>query len=342
MTDQFTTFRKNANESDIAGQLMIIGFNGTRYTSSIGSWFKKLKPGGVILFSRNIENSEQTKTLISDLKKLGEDITSLPLFVCIDQEGGRVARLSNDMPKFPTAKELGNDGSTEQVDQVYGAIGKTIKELGFNVDFAPVLDLDTNSENPIIGDRAFSCDANKVAKLGQTAIAALRREGILACGKHFPGHGDTSLDSHLTLPEDNRPLERFNDHELIPFEAAINEKVDFIMTAHVMYPSIDAEFPATLSKKIITDILRNKMGYNGIIASDDMDMKAIADRWSDGEAIELAVRAGVDVTLVCHESERLVTAYKAIRRIIVGGGFPDGSHETSLERILHAKSNIKF
>jgi len=342
MTDQFKTFRKNATESDIAGQFLILGFNGTRYTNSIGSLFRKLKPGGVILFSRNIENSEQTKTLISDLKKLGEDVTELPLFVCIDQEGGRVARLSDDMPKFPTGRKLGDDGSLEQVDQVYGAIGKTVKELGFNVDFAPVLDLDTNSENPIIGDRAFSCDADKVAKLGRAAISALRREGILACGKHFPGHGDTSLDSHLTLPEDKRPLERFNDHELKPFKTAIDEKVDFIMTAHVIYPSIDAEFPATLSRKIITDILRHQMGYNGIVVSDDMDMKAIADRWSDGEATELAVKAGVDITLVCHESERLVTAYEAIRRIIVCGGFPDGSHETSLGRILHAKSNIKF
>ena len=244
------------------------------------------------------------------------------------------------MPKFPTGRSLGADGSVEQVGQVYGAIGKVLKELGFNVDFAPVLDIDTNSKNPIIGDRAFSGDADHVAKLGRAAIAALRREGILGCGKHFPGHGDTSLDSHFTLPEDPRPLNRFNDHELIPFEAAIEEEVDFMMTAHVMYPAIDPEFPATLSKKIVTDILRHKMGYDGIIASDDMDMKAIADRWDDGIAIELAIQAGVDSILVCHESDRLVTAHETIRRIIVDGGFPDGSHEPSLGRILRAKSTF--
>ncbi len=323
-----------------AGQLFIFGFDGDRYNRRIGSFFEKVKLGGVILFSRNISSAEQTKRLISDLKKLGEDTTGLPLFVCIDQEGGRVARLSSDLPTFPTARSLGEDGSSGQVGEVYERIGSELKNLGFNVDFAPCLDLDTNDANPVIGDRSFSRDPQEVSRLGLAAIEGLRRQKILTCAKHFPGHGDTSLDSHFDLPVDERSKSRFDEAELEPFRMSIAQKVDFIMTAHVIYPAFDKVYPATLSKRIVTDLLREKMGYDGIIIGDDFDMKAVSDRW-DEKGAAIAFEAGIDMGMVCHETPRRENLYESVRKSIIEGRISETSVKERLHRIISAKERLE-
>ncbi|VAX24035.1 beta-N-acetylglucosaminidase [hydrothermal vent metagenome] len=338
MNNDFQSRTENISAEDAAGQILTLGFNGTSYSRALGSWFRKYRPGGVILFSGNIENVEQTTSLISDLKKLCEDETGTPLFVCVDQEGGRVSRLSKDMPSFPKARSLGEDGSLELVEEVYADIGKTLRGLGFNVNFAPALDLDTNENNPIIGDRSFGADPETVGRLGSAAIRGLRREGILACGKHFPGHGDTSLDSHLDLPTDDRPASRFDDAELIPFRMAVEERVDFIMSAHVVYPKLDEKYPATLSRKIMIDLLRDKIGFEGVIVSDDLDMKAIAGMWSDDEAAKLALNAGADMILVCHEGERQDNVFEATYRMIDDGKLPEPDVKEKLARLMSAKS----
>ncbi len=340
MNNDFQRRTENISAEDAAGQILTLGFNGTSYSRALGSWFRKYRPGGVILFSDNIENVEQTTSLISDLKKLCEDETGTPLFVCVDQEGGRVSRLSKDMPSFPKARSLGEDGSLELAEEVYADIGKTLRGLGFNVNFAPTLDLDTNENNPVIGDRSFGADPETVARLGSAAIQGLRHEGILACGKHFPGHGDTSLDSHLDLPTDGRPASRFDDAELVPFRMAVEEKVDFIMSAHVMYPKLDEKYPATLSRKIMTDLLRDKIGFEGVIVSDDLDMKAIAGMWSDDEAAKLALNAGADMILVCHEGERQDNVFKATYRMIDDGKLPEPDVRGKLARLMSAKSGL--
>jgi len=316
------------------------GFNGTKYTPSMGSWFRRLRPGGVVLFGRNIENAEQTAALISDLRKLGEDTNGLPLFVASDQEGGRVFRLPKEYPAFPTARALAKDGSEELTEQTYAQMGEALRGLGFNVDFAPVLDLDTNESNPIIGDRSFAPDPETVSRLGRAAIRGLRRGGVLPCAKHFPGHGDTSLDSHLDLPVDDRPAARFDEAELEPFRMAVEEEVEFIMTAHVVYPAFDDKRPATLSEKIVTGLLREKMGYDGLIITDDMDMKAIAGRWGDEEAAKMAFLAGCDILLVCHEGPRRDTVYETVRRIIIDGEVPDDEVKARLGRVMNAKSRM--
>ena len=333
-------FNKSLSAEAAAGQLFLFGFDGTRYEKRLERFFAKVRPGGVILFSANIENESQTKTLISDLKKLGEDTTGLPIFVCIDQEGGRVSRLSSDLPTFPTARLLGEDGSKERVTQVYRSIGDTIGSLGFNTDFAPVADVDTNIKNPVIGDRSFSSDHAKVSALAPAAIEGLSASGILSCAKHFPGHGDTTLDSHLDLPVDERPKERFYEVELAPFRAVIEAKVDFIMTAHVVYPAFDKVYPATLSKKIITDLLRHELCYEGIIVGDDLDMKAITDRYDDAEACRLSFEAGADMAMVCHESPRRINGWEAIRAAIDSGEFSQERLYQSLNRILSAKTKV--
>jgi beta-N-acetylhexosaminidase len=347
MTQRFNFDRylsSSTSAEEAAGQLFIFGFDGVRYDRRLRSFFQRTLPGGVILFSRNIQNGPQTKALIGDLQKLSLDLTGIPLFVCIDQEGGRVSRLSGDLPTFPTGKSLGDDGSVELVETTYAAIGKTVADLGFNIDFAPVLDLLTNHNSPVIGDRAFSSDADKVATLGKAAIRGLRSSRIMGCAKHFPGHGDTDLDSHLALPTDSRPAGRFRDHELVPFIAAIEEKVDFIMTAHVIYSGIDPRHPATLSRPIVTDILRNELSYQGVIVGDDLDMAAVAARYDDKEAVRLALEAGVDALLVCHDTPRRDNAWEAAREVIDRGSFPDKTNTIShrLKRLIKAKQKLRL
>jgi len=349
------SFANDRSSADIAGQFFTFGFEGTKYTPELGSWFGKLKPGGVILFSRNIVNSDQTATLISDLKKLCEDETGVSPFVACDQEGGRVSRLPFDavtqqrgssektgFAQFPPSRELADSGSENSVNKTYAQMGLAMKTLGFNLDFAPVLDLDTNSENPVIGDRSFGADPEKVATMGRAAIRGLRSVGILTCAKHFPGHGDTSLDSHLDLPVDNRPAERFNRAELAPFRMAVAENVEFIMTAHVMYPGLDDRYPATLSRKILTDILRAGMNYQGVIVSDDMDMKAITGRYEDSEAAKLAMEAGVDHILSCRDHRRQQDLVTAVRRMIDDGTVDNKRAMDKLKRSLMAKQKAAY
>lgn len=341
MTEKTAGFINNASAASAAGQMLIVGFDGTRYTSAIGSWFKRIKPAGVILFARNIENADQTRTLISDITKLAEDQSLAPLFVCVDQEGGRVSRLPKEYPLFPTARALGNDGSDELVETSHAKMGQALADIGFNVDFAPVLDLDTNPVNPVIGDRSFSSDPEKAGRLGRAAIRGLRSAGLLACAKHFPGHGDTNLDSHHHLPVDSRPAGRIEEVELHPFREAFEEEVEFVMTAHVIYPAYDERLPATLSEKIVTGLLRNRMGYNGVIVGDDMDMKAVSDHWGTEESTRLAMKAGVDMLLVCHETARREEVHESLRRMILEGEISPERVSARIGRIFDAKNKIR-
>jgi beta-N-acetylhexosaminidase len=339
--DKTAETRLPDSASTAAGSLLMVGFDGTRYTPAIGSWFRKIKPAGVILFARNIENAEQTRSLISDLKKLAEDTLHSPLFVCVDQEGGRVSRLPKEYAPFPTARSLGQDGSEELVETSHARMGEAIAGLGFNVDFAPTLDLDTNPINPIIGDRSFGPDPEKVGRLGRAAIRGLRSAGVLTCAKHFPGHGDTSLDSHHHLPVDSRPAGRIEEVELAPFREAIAEDVEFVMTAHVIYPAYDVKLPATLSEKIVTGLLRDKLGYNGLIVGDDMDMKAISDHWGAEESTSLAIKAGVDMLLVCHETARREVVHETLRRMIEDGQLTPEGVMARIGRVARAREKVK-
>lgn len=343
---------------EAAGQLFILGFDGTHYTSGLGSWFRRLRPAGVILFGRNIENAAQTKNLTGDIIKLSEDVTGMAPLVAVDEEGGRVSRLPKDifnymeaqgrLPKdaaelrgsdylFPTAGQMGADGSEERVERVHALIGECVRALGFNLDFAPVADLDTNPDNPVIGDRSFGADPAKTAALCGAAMRGLKSAGVLSCLKHFPGHGDTSADSHLELPSDARPAARFADAELAPYEA-VRELADFVMTAHVLYPSMDGEHPATLSRRIIEGMLREKIGYDGVVITDDMDMKAVSTSYGDAEAARLALMAGCDMILSCRDTARQARALDAVERMIDGGAIPEKDVMTKLGRALKAKS----
>jgi beta-N-acetylhexosaminidase len=278
------------------GQLLIAGFNGTTLPVELRSLAREFGLGGAILFARNVEEPEQVAELSFEITRLTAD---LPPWVSVDQEGGRVARLKSPFTEWPPMATLGRAGDTTLAERFARALATELRAVGITLDFAPVLDVHTNPRNPVIGDRALAEQARTVAELGAAIVRVLQAEGVAACGKHFPGHGDTSVDSHHELPLIELPPEQLRDREFVPFKAAIAAGVATIMTAHVFVPALDEERPATLSRRIITGLLREELGFSGVILSDDLEMKALAaERTVDQSAVQ-AVEAGCDGVLVC-------------------------------------------
>ena len=278
------------------GQLLIGSLPGTTITPELRSLAREFSLGGVILFSRNIEEPGQVAELARDLQSLASD---LPLWVSVDQEGGRVARLRKPFTEWPPMAVLGRSGSVELASRFAAALAAELKAVGITLDYAPVLDIHTNPQNPVIGDRALAEDAESVARLGAAIVRGLQDNGIAACGKHFPGHGDTSVDSHLELPVVEHPPDRIRRVECVPFREAIRADVAFIMTAHVLVPSLDDARPATLSPRIVQAILREELGFEGVILSDDLEMKAVANAYAVPDAAVQALEAGCDGVLIC-------------------------------------------
>jgi beta-N-acetylhexosaminidase len=272
------------------GQLLIAGFNGSGLPTELRSIAREFSLGGVILFARNISEPEQVAELTFEAARLVPD---LPSWVSVDQEGGRVARLKAPFTEWPPMATLGRSGDTALAERFARALASELKAVGISLDYAPVLDIHTNPKNPVIGDRALAEEAEQVAQLGAAIIRALQAEGLAACGKHFPGHGDTSVDSHLELPLVEHPPDRLRRVEFVPFKAAVDAGVATMMTAHVLVPSFDERSPATLSKTIV-GLLREELGYQGVILSDDLEMKAIAGRYAVPEAAVQAIAAGCD------------------------------------------------
>lgn len=290
--------------------------------------------GGVILFSRHSPNLQQTMELIEQVRLIAG---AIPPFVAVDQEGGRVARL-DFTTQVPSAHALStlDEYSLRQIGIL---LGKELAALGFNINFAPVMDVNTDPENPVIGDRSFGSDPVTVSRLGPAYIAGLQESGIAGCAKHFPGHGDTRSDSHYLLPIVNQNLERLESVELAPFRAAITSGVELIMVAHVQYPALDPTpgWPATFSKPIITGILRNNMGYTGLITTDAMNMKAITDSMAAGPAAVAAFQAGVDILLM---PDNLKDAYTALLSAVHSGDIPLSRLDSSVRRILNLKLKL--
>jgi beta-N-acetylhexosaminidase len=278
------------------GQLLIAGFDGAQLPVELKSIAREFGLGGVILFSRNVVEPEQVAEVCYEAARLVPD---LPLWVSVDQEGGRVARLKAPFTEWPPMATLGRSGDVRLAERFARALAAELKAVGFNLDFTPVLDVLTNPKNPVIGDRALAEKAEDVARLGTAIIRTLQSEGIAACGKHFPGHGDTGIDSHHQLPIVEHSLERLREVEFVPFRAAIDADVAAIMTAHVLLPALDEQRPATLSRTIVTKTLREELRYDGVIFSDDLEMKAIANDFSVPSAAVLAVDAGCDAFLIC-------------------------------------------
>jgi beta-N-acetylhexosaminidase len=317
------------------GQLLIGSFPGTTLTPEFRALAREFDLGGGILFSRNIEAPEQVVEIAAEIEGLGR---TAPAWVSVDQEGGRVARLKEPFTKWPPMAVLGRSGSEELADRFGRALARELAAAGITLDYAPVLDIHTNPKNPVIGDRALSEDAAMVARLGAAIIEELQRNGVAACGKHFPGHGDTSVDSHLELPLVEHPPDRIRRVECVPFEAAIKAGVAFIMTAHVLVPSLDDERPATLSPRIVQRMLREELGFQGVILSDDLEMKAIAATYSVPDAAVQAIAAGCDGLLICSgDVERQAVTLEGLVHAVEGGRIPFKRLEDAHKRLRTAK-----
>jgi len=283
-----------------AGQLAIVGFGGYSIPPDLRALAREFDLGGVVLFARNVEAPEQVSEVSRDVQALANE---LPLWVSTDQEGGRVARLKRSFTVWPPMMTLGRSGDERLAERFARALAAELRAVGISWDFAPVLDIHTNRDNPVIGDRALSERADEVARLGSVIIRTLQAEGIAACGKHFPGHGDTSVDSHHELPVVDHPPDRIERVELVPFKAAIEANVASVMTAHVLIPALDDQQPATLSPRIIDGMLKRELGYQGLVVTDDLSMKAISATYGTPEAVVAALAAGCDAVLLCGQDQ---------------------------------------
>ena len=292
------------------GQLLVVGFEGATTTppGAIERALAEDRIGGVILFRRNVDTVDQVVELNEAVHEAAADDVEAP-FICIDQEGGRVVRVRDPLTPIPTMRAVGRTRDRRLVSEVSEVIATEVGALGFNINFAPVLDVDTNPDNPVIGDRAFSDSPEQVARCAGAYLLGHHTAGVIPCGKHFPGHGDTLLDSHKDLPTVDHDRERLDAVELLPFRRMITADIPMLMTAHVMVPKLDSEYPATLSRRIMTDLLREEMGYEGVVVSDDLEMKAVADRYEVDEMLERGLKAGVDLFLICHTEDKWRSGY---------------------------------
>lgn len=292
------------------GQMIMVGLKGEELSQEEESLLRDYPFGGFVLFARNVKAPRQ---ILSLCRSLWQKRRSIPPLIAIDQEGGRVHRLPPPFTHFPPAAEVGRTKSADLAYEVGLATARELSAVGINLNFAPVLDVHSNPKNPIIGDRSYGPDPQEVARLGWSMLKGLRSGGVIPCGKHFPGHGDTSEDSHLELPIVGKDPFLLRSVELLPFIFACKREIDSLMTAHVLYPSLDPGYPATLSRPIITGLLRRELGYRGVVFGDDMGMKAISENYSLEGALGRAVEAGIDVLPFCHEIETAVRAFDILR-----------------------------
>jgi len=318
------------------GQMVIVGLDGKAADEHARTMLSEYRVGGFILFKRNIRDAAQTIELINDLKELNS-AGAVPLFFGVDQEGGRVDRMPDEFAKFPTNAEIGKIGDPAFSRQIGRLLAKEIKSLGFNLNFAPVLDVNSNPQNPVIGDRSFGATAEIVSALGVETMKGIQEENVVSVVKHFPGHGDTSVDSHKGLPVVNNDLQRLRTFELVPFAEAIRNHADAVMVAHILLPKIDAQYPASLSKTVVTDLLRNEMKFDGVVMTDDLTMGAITEQYDIGTAAVKAIQAGSDIVLVCHEFDKEAAAIEALRAAAQRGELSRERIDESVSRILRLK-----
>lgn len=320
------------------GQMILAGFPSKTYDETVNEIIENYKIGNIILFANNIGTKREIARLTHDLQESLIKNTGIPGFIAIDQEGGMVTRIHDGITVFPgnmAFAAAGADGSTLTEGEIEG---KELKALGINLNLAPVLDVNSNYKNPVIGVRSYGDNQIKVSKLGIDLICGLKKSGIIATAKHFPGHGDTDLDSHVNLPAVTHDIRQMEKIDLYPFKEAIKNGIDAIMTAHVLFPSIeDKKIPATLSYKILTGLLREKMGFNGLIITDCMEMDAIATFYGSDKAAVMAVNAGADIICISHSKDIQVKCFNAIKNAVLNGEISEKRIDFSYQRIINIK-----
>jgi beta-N-acetylhexosaminidase len=294
------------------GQLLVIGFDGTEMSPRLSSLLTKTQPAGVILFARNITGAEQTHTLLRECQKR----VTAPLFTCVDLEGGTVDRFRNVLGSAPSPAEVFATGSRALFRKHGRVIGENCRALGFNVDFSPVLDLAFEASRSVLSSRAVSDDPKQVVAYAREFLRGLDDAGVLGCGKHFPGLGEATLDTHHELPSIDKPLRKLWDEDLVPYRSlSLRRELPMVMVSHAAFPAVTkTRTPASLSKKWITDILRKKIGYRGLICSDDLEMGGVLAAAPIEEAMIGHIRAGGDLGLICHQEDFILRAHEAVIR----------------------------
>lgn len=334
---------KTLSREEKVGQVLCLGWKGEAahtVNTHARAVIEEFKAGSIVLMSRNLGTPEQTRALVRDLNSLA----AMPLFVTVDQEGGWINRFGPPLHAFPGNMALG--ALTEQpgtpTPEQYAwrqaqATARELRAVGVNWNCAPVVDVNNNPDNPIIGVRSYGEDPEHVAHLGVATIRGFQEAGIVACAKHFPGHGDTSVDSHLALPTVPGDRARLEAIELAPFRASVAAGVGAIMTTHILFPTLDAERPATLSPAILTGLLREEMGFAGVVMTDCLEMHAIADTAGTARGAVEAIKAGADIALICHTESVQRAAQQALLAALESGELPEARLDEAVGRVLAAK-----
>lgn len=317
------------------GQLFIIHYNKPEITEEFKHILETVKPGGFTLFNENIKTYEQTTKLIKDINSTAK----IPMFISIDQEGGRVQRLKS-MPgmniiNIPSMSKIGESNDENQAYNTGITIANDLKKFSINMNFAPVIDIYLNPKNTVIGDRSFGNNAKTVSKMGLSLANALKNNNIIPVYKHFPGHGNTEKDSHVEIPIITKTKEELYQDELIPFKNAISNNADIIMVGHLALPKITNDYtPASLSKQVVTDLLKNELGYKNLIITDALNMKAITNNYSEKKIYELAINAGVDILLMPNDP---ILAFNSIKKSLEEGTINETTITKSVEKIIALK-----
>ncbi|MBA4394924.1 MAG: beta-N-acetylhexosaminidase, partial [Desulfobacca sp.] len=333
-------FIRKRSLEELVGQLFMVGFEGTKFNTDLSYFLKKLHIGGMIYFKRNMQDPFQLAELSRSLQEKAMEISSIPLYISIDQEGGSVARLRPPFTQFESQSVMAaSEDPEEKIRQFAQTQARELKLVGINMNLTPVMDVNTRGTEGLMASRSYDSDPGRVGRLGSLCIEEFQQAGIMACAKHFPGIGDTDLDSHQELPiqlKDKREMEKV---ELVPFQAAIKMKTAAVMVSHVQYPAYDLKNPASLSELIITGLLRQTLGYEGLVMTDDLEMGAINQHYEIEEALIRAFNAGIDCLLLCHTPEKIEKGYFTLLHAIKKGIISEERFKKSLHRILALKQH---
>lgn len=335
-TDEISEEISKMTLDEKIGQMLMVGIDGTEVDDDFKEFAEEYKFGTVILFGKNITNAEQLVNLTNSIKSTAGDI---PYIIGMDEEGGLVTRLPDDVLSMPSALTIAGSEDTEYCYNAGYQIGTQITSFGLHTGFSPVLDIWSNPDNTVIGNRAYGKTSDDVCKYGIADMLGLKATGAIPVAKHFPGHGDTETDSHYGLPLVTKTKEELWQSELLPFKSAIENGVPMIMAAHILCTELDENHPASMSKNIITDLLRDEMGFEGVVITDDLTMGAISESYSFGDAAVLSINAGCDILSICFGEDNVKQAVKAIKEAVENGAITEERIDESVRRILKLKED---
>jgi beta-N-acetylhexosaminidase len=327
------------SNEQMAGQRLMVGFDGTDLNADLKFLIDTIKVGGIILFSRNLVDPAQIRQLCKSVQEYAESKQQPPLLIAIDQEGGQVARLKEPFTQFPGNPHLEGEEDAARFARITAF---ELAEIGVNMNMAPVMDVATEEIEFVMADRVFGHDPDWVSTMGTVVIDHMQKGGIMAVAKHFPGIGRTNLDSHIEMPQLNIDLATLESSDLVPFEAAVKHKVAGIMLSHVLYVQIDSEWPASLSPTIAKDLLRDQIGFDGIVLTDDLDMGAMIGNYDIKVMMKQILSADIDITLICHRSPKIERAFEEILKAISYSAEAKAKAVSNLERIIRLKKKYKL